>query len=1402
MRGERHRGLFPFPVPEVRPSNAADGELSRGTLRRLDARRHADEWVHDIVVALNSMFAGEEQKGNFVAGLNPTLSQRICLERVRQAVLEAGKPPEDLSGQGALSELRANAGYTAEPVSLAPMDVDLVSLPTKGPSAATLEMIFEEEAENFSHRLQSKVLAEGDVKRRKDECGLKRPYMDPLLRGSGRKYAEFCRKLESCGLIEYRQSMLEQVGLFTVWKKNGRQRLVVDARLSNLHFSEPETVRLATGATFSAIEVDEGPALEIGGVDIADAFYHIELPEYLRELFALPPVRAGDVGCDHIGKVKLKQGSWVYPCLKVTPMGWSHALWVCQTAHVHIVDKSPWVDARLRCVDRRRVPDVGDYVHTQYVDNFVAFSQKPGRAKDLAEKIGVELNNHGLPTHEVEAGAGLETLGWLFAAGHPTVTITTRRLWRMRLATLELLKDGKANGKLIEKLIGHFTFAGLLQRGFLSVFQASYIFVKKHYTEVVELWPEVRRELRWASALLCLIRKDLAAQWSPRVHATDASMWGRGICVTSRPLDEIKELGKMNERWRFSADEERQVVSSGLDLGSQLPDVETLKHDKPLHLEHSFEGVVEVPLSFIGEDWSKVDSAGWDRVEPIPILEGRSVVWLLQHLARSQKNLGKKHLLLTDSMSVTLALSKGRSSCRTMNRICRQVAALELMSGMHVHLRWIPSELNPADLPSRAQDLESFSLVKGLEKFKENHAASGSKQGPGSWRRSALASYARQEGERPCARGGECSPRGQDGSPQKAAGISEAEAARQLRGSSQHRPEDLPRAACGHHPSREQLQEGLVGDSGLGASQEPPLQHADRDRPCDGQPSYRDVLPGPGPRRWCHLGLCDPLLSGRHPEDHRPQEVIRGDEGVPQIGACKRATPNAVSHVVRPGARHLAAGPGDGSLVVDGVGNMLQTRRGLEAAQERPCSAIPTMPSLGADSQQQWTRRQARPRRGCQAPVDEDNIKGGRDRRGGVVGSELPQGSRTNARQLGEEHGRLRSDLQLPNRRCNRVVQPGPGRAQVRQGRDELHLPAATWVGQHRRALRPSQFDRSAEARQMADSQKRATLQQRGSHCSSVREPHLRTEARVRSGRAVDLRDLRCWHLVRGSSSSCGLELFSGSGHFSRAMRRKLKKVWCFEVDSCHGPQFDLTSRSFQQHVFRLLRSGKVAYVWLGTPCSSWSRARRNDGHGPGPLRDDGAYLMGFPNLNAKDTAKVHLGNTLMRFSAKVFRICLSLKIPVALENPHTSRIWLASPIKHLLHHKMTNYGYTDFCQDGKPFRKRTRLLWANADLRYALRHCDGPRGICSRTALPHQQLAGTQGGQFLTLLAQPYPHRLCDRLATAFQHAVMHRAAAPLEQFFMGRGPETVLGWAVQNDLVPRIRCAGRSFSTAQRFE
>lgn len=362
--------------------------MSRSVARRREIRDHVDSWVEDIVTSLNEMFNGNEEQGILATERRLTLSQNLCLDRVWEAVLDAGKPPEGISGPEALGELRCRPGYAGDPAHLASVDVAKVSLPPAGSSAASLEKILGGKAEKFSRRLLSKVSAKGEILRRKDECGLSAPYVDPVLKASKRKYAELCRRMEECGIIEYKEEIEENVGIFVVHKKNGKQRLIIDSRLANLHFEKPEKVRLATGSAFGRLEVDGGPPIEVGGVDIADAFYNIALPVELRCLFGLPQVCARDVGVEWIGERKIASGAKVYPVLKVVPMGWTQALWVCQTCHECIVNEMPEISQSLRLVDKVGAPDIAPFVHTEYVDNFVALSQKPGKAFELAEAVG------------------------------------------------------------------------------------------------------------------------------------------------------------------------------------------------------------------------------------------------------------------------------------------------------------------------------------------------------------------------------------------------------------------------------------------------------------------------------------------------------------------------------------------------------------------------------------------------------------------------------------------------------------------------------------------------------------------------------------------------------------------------------------------------------------------------------------------------------------------------------------------------------------------------------------------------------------------------------------------------------------------------------------------------------
>ena len=231
------------------------------------------------------------------------------------------------------------------------------------------------------------------------------------------------------------------------------------------------------------------------------------------------------------------------------------------------------------------------------------------------------------------------------------------------------------------------------------------------------------------------------------------------------------------------------------------------------------------------------------------------------------------------------------------------------------------------------------------------------------------------------------------------------------------------------------------------------------------------------------------------------------------------------------------------------------------------------------------------------------------------------------------------------------------------------------------------------------------------------------------------------------------LEIFSGSGRWSSALRRRARRHGCgvFEWDLRWHPGNDLTQRRCQQLIRGWINNGLISAIWLGTPCSSWSRARDRPG-GPRQLRSD-TCIMGFNDLTGADLNKVKVGNTLMQFTASILQLCRALNIPAAVENPHTSRLWLAPPMRRLGPHMTETV--TDFCQDGTPWRKRTRFWHIGVSLQPACSLCSGKRGICSRTNKPHEQLCGMKGDLFKTAIAEPYPPRLCTGLANCYCNAL-----------------------------------------------
>jgi hypothetical protein len=244
--------------------------------------------------------------------------------------------------------------------------------------------------------LFEKLLPRSTAKQRQSDKGLVKPFMDLGVKNNKRKYARLIRKLFDSGIIEFRRSCREQVGVFTVWKKSGAQRLVVDARLVNEWFSAPEHVQLATGSTFGNIEVDDGPPVCLGGVDIKDAFYQFELPEELRDLFGLPAILASFVDIEVLfDGTKVGCNETIVPVFRAVPMGWTQALWICQICHETIALRVKNINYDNRLVDKTVVVPLKPFAHTEYVDNFIALSQNIIVVEDLAVKVKEQLKLAG-----------------------------------------------------------------------------------------------------------------------------------------------------------------------------------------------------------------------------------------------------------------------------------------------------------------------------------------------------------------------------------------------------------------------------------------------------------------------------------------------------------------------------------------------------------------------------------------------------------------------------------------------------------------------------------------------------------------------------------------------------------------------------------------------------------------------------------------------------------------------------------------------------------------------------------------------------------------------------------------------------------------------------------------------
>ena len=390
-------------------------------------------------------------------------------------------------------------------------------------------------------------------------------------------------------------------------------------------------------------------------------------------------------------------GLKVFPRLAVVPMGWSWALFICQNLHEQIVEASGLSEGQ-RLRDGRPCPSTS-VAHTQYVDNLVVLGQDRSSVVSAFQHAVAHLKAAGLQVHEEEiCEGGACVLGWEFEPSG-IFRPSARRVWRARLDIRALLARRRASGKQIERLVGLCSFICLARRESLSIFGDVYQFITRHRDcgREIRIPPGVRRELHMWDAISPLIFRDLRSPWSEQVTAVDASFWGLGATSCQMPLCEVRRLGRRSERWRFAAHEAEQGHLQG---GARVSAFRQLRGDTA-DFDKPTAGFEAVHFSAVDREWSTIGCHRWRRTPTLPVGEARASLFALKHAARSLSGFGKRHLVFTDSMTGALALSRGRSSTFQLRRVCSQIAALSFATGIQLCLRWIPSEWNPADNPSR-----------------------------------------------------------------------------------------------------------------------------------------------------------------------------------------------------------------------------------------------------------------------------------------------------------------------------------------------------------------------------------------------------------------------------------------------------------------------------------------------------------------------------------------------------------------------------------------------------------------------------------------------------------------------------------------------------------------------------
>ena len=210
--------------------------------------------------------------------------------------------------------------------------------------------------------------------------------------------------------------------------------------------------------------------------------------------------------------------------------------------------------------------------------------------------------------------------------------------------------------------------------------------------------------------------------------------------------------------------------------------------------------------------------------------------------------------------------------------------------------------------------------------------------------------------------------------------------------------------------------------------------------------------------------------------------------------------------------------------------------------------------------------------------------------------------------------------------------------------------------------------------------------------------------------------------------------------------------------------------------------AGRIAAMFAGPPCDTWSRARAlptrccNQSVDPGgicnacgnrlprPLRGP-LQLWGLPGLRKREHQALTLANHLYRSTIYLAVCCWRSGVPFVIEHPerptegHLPSSWKLPQTRLLASLQGVSTTSFDQCTMGGDHVKPTTLLFGHVDQLQSMIMARGVMGRCHHPGGAHGALRGLrEGGGWRTAPAKTYPSTMCRVIGTAMVQAITTR--------------------------------------------